>query len=110
MLHRFKTVISDIHVYPDNTRQVLETTRGLFFSQGVLLALVEAGMPREEAYAVVQDCAMKAWQENRDFRELVRAREKVRETLSEAQLESCFSYEHHIRHVDTIFERLGIGG
>jgi len=108
MLHKFIDVVQGLHVYPENMERVLETTRGLVFSQRVLLALVDSGLSREEAYGIVQAQAMAAWQHRADFRDLIRADERVREAMGEDKLEECFSYEPHLRHVDKIFERLGL--
>ena len=86
----------------------MELTRGLLFSQRVLLALVEAGMSREDAYKVVQSNSMRTWDEDRDFRELVRDDPDVAGRLTESELDGIFDYQYYVRHVDEIFERVGL--
>lgn len=115
MLHVFHRVLQGMHVYPDNMRRNLERTGGLIFSQRVLLALVDKGMSREQAYRIVQEEAMAAWGEDGraggqevPFAQRVRARREVRERLSDAEIDACFDPAYHVRHVDMIFRRLGL--
>ena len=89
-------------------RHNLELTRGLIFSQRVLLALINKGVSREEAYKMVQDNAMRAWQEKTDFLSLLRADQQMLAHLSESELESLFDYDYYLKYVDSIFERLGL--
>ncbi len=106
MLNRWSRVIRNLVVYPEKMLANLDSTRGLFFSQLVLLSLVEAGVTREEAYAKVQPLAMAASKENKDFRELVKADGWFKEKLGERALAEIFDLEYHLRHVDLIFERV----
>ncbi len=108
MLNKFIQVIEGLHVYPENMDQVLNTTEGLIFSQSVLLKLVEKGLSREKAYGVVQEKAMQAWQDGLDFRQLIEDAPLVDETLTRQELEECFDYDYHLRHVDLIYDRLGL--
>ena len=87
-------------------RRNLDLGRGLFFSQRLLLALVDAGLSRDDAYRLVQSHAMRAWEEEVDFPELVRADTEITQRLDAATLESVFDLDHYARHVDTVFERL----
>jgi len=103
MLDRFAWIVEGLVVHPDRMRRNLDATRGLVFSHRLLLALVEAGMARDEAYRAVQAHAMEAWEEERDFRGLVAADAAI---ASRVQLESVFDLEATVRHVDTAFERL----
>ena len=73
MLDRFAWIVDGLVVYPERMRRNLEASHGLFFSHRLLLALVESGLERDDAYRLVQRNAMRAWDEERDFRELVRA-------------------------------------
>jgi len=91
--------------FPERMRANLESTRGLLFSQRVLLALVEAGMSRMDAYDLVQRNAAAAWDEGKDFRDEVRAEARVRELLTPESLDGLFDYGYYLRHVDEIFER-----
>ena len=103
MLDRFAWLIEGLVVFPERMRTNLESGHFLFFSQRVLLALVESGLSREEAYRHVQRHAMRAWQEQHDFRELVRG---DRELAARIDLDEVFSLAPCTRHVDTVFERL----
>jgi adenylosuccinate lyase len=111
MLHRFAGLMDGLRVYPARMRENLEATRGLVFSQPVLLALIESGMERQQAYVVVQRNAMKVWDEGKDFKTLLAADPEVQARLSARQLDEAFDLEHALRHVDAVFERvLGKGG
>jgi adenylosuccinate lyase len=106
MLDRFAWIVDGLVVYPERMRRNLDASHGLFFSHRLLLALVEAGLPRDEAYRIVQAGAMRAWDEERDFRELVLADPEVTSRLDRAALDEVFDLAATVRHVDTVFERL----
>lgn len=108
MLVRFTMVMDDLEVYPERMMQNLHMTGGLIFSQKVLLALVAAGMSRENAYEVVQDCAMRSWRESESFAALIRDDERATAYLSPEKLQECFALGSHLQHVDQVFERLGL--
>ena len=108
MLNKFTDVVENMLVYPDRMRQNLEMTGGLVFSQKVLLALVDSGMKREDAYATVQELAMKGWGGEGTFRDLVAGDPRVLCHLSGEQVESCFDPSHDTRYTDLIFQRLGL--
>ncbi|OUM88047.1 MAG: adenylosuccinate lyase [Bacillus thermozeamaize] len=108
MLHRFTNLIRELTVFPENMRRNMERTFGLIYSQRVMLALIEKGLSREEAYDLVQPRAMQAWEEQRPFREILEADPRIAGLLSREELDDCFDYRHHLRHVDTIFQRLGL--
>lgn len=101
-------IIKGLRVNAKNMKRNLELTRGLAFSQRVLTSLIEAGMGRNEAYKIVQRNAMKAWEEELDFRQLLREDPEVSNTLSSDELESLFDYQFYIRHVDDVFKRLDL--
>jgi adenylosuccinate lyase len=103
MLDRFHWIVDGLVVYPERMRRNLEASHGLFFSHRLLLALVESGLPRDEAYRAVQAHAMRAWEEETDFTELVRA---DRELAGRVDLDSVFDLDATVRHVDTVFDRL----
>jgi len=103
MLDRFAWLIEGLVVRPERMRRNLESSHGLFFSQRLLLALVESGLPRDDAYRLVQRHALRAWDEEQDFRELVRA---DRELAGRVDLDTVFDLATYTRHVDTVFERL----
>src|SRR4051794_6912749 len=106
MLDRFVWIVDGLVVYPDRMRRNLNASHNLFFSHRLLLALVEAGLPRDEAYRLVQDHAMQAWDEERDFIELVRADDRIAQHLDRQALGEVFDLAATVRHVDTVFERL----
>lgn len=108
MLNRFGNIIKNLTVFPENMKRNMTRTYGLIYSQRVLLSLINKGMVREEAYDLVQPKAMEAWEKGVQFRELVEAEERITSMLSPEEIDECFNYEHHLKHVDTIFERLGL--
>jgi adenylosuccinate lyase len=103
MLDRFAWLVEGLVVRPERMRRNLESSHGLFFSQRLLLALVESGLTRDESYRLVQRHALRAWDEEQDFRELVRA---DRELAGRVDLDAVFDLSAYTRHVDTVFERL----
>ncbi|WP_413376190.1 adenylosuccinate lyase [Alkalihalobacillus sp. 1P02AB] len=108
MLNRFGNIVKNLTVFPENMKRNMTRTYGLIYSQRVLLSLIDKGLVREEAYDLVQPKAMEAWEKGIQFRELVEAEERITSVLSPEEIEECFNYEHHLKHVDTIFTRLGI--
>ncbi|MEW6554367.1 MAG: adenylosuccinate lyase [Actinomycetota bacterium] len=106
MLVKFQGIVRDLQVYPDNMRRNLELTRGLVFSEGVLLALVDQGLTREDAYTLVQRNAMRAWSAGEDFRALLAADDEVAARLGPQELDACFDLDHHLKNVAVVFERL----
>jgi len=108
ILSIFTNVMRGLRVYPQRMRENVELTKGLVFSQRVLLALIDKGLSRQKAYDLVQRNAMKAWKERTDFLQLLEADSEVVASLSAAELESLFDYQYYLKHVDHIFERLGL--
>jgi adenylosuccinate lyase len=105
-LARLTGIIKDLVVYPERMRQNLDRLGGLIHSQRVLLALTEAGVPREEAYRIVQRDAMKVWEDGADFLEALLADKDVTKVLSPEQIRAQFDLAYHTKHVDTIFARV----
>ena len=105
-LTRLAGIIKNLVVYPERMRANLDQLGGLIHSQRVLLALTAAGIPREEAYRVVQRNAMKVWNAGGNFLAALLADKDVRKALSEDQLRAQFDLGYHIKHVDTIFKRV----
>ena len=99
-------MIEGLRVYPERMRENLELTGGLQEAQRVLLALVEKGVARQEAYVFVQRNAMRVWEEKVDFRTALKGDRDVVNVLSAAEVDACFALEHHLKHVDTIFRRV----
>lgn len=106
MLDIFTGVIKGLLVYPDRMRHNLEITQGLVFSQRVLLALIEKGLSRQKAYAMVQRNAMRAWRERVPFINLLSGDSEVSIYLSAEELKNILDYNYFLRHVDKVFERL----
>jgi adenylosuccinate lyase len=106
-LHRLNYVLKNLQVYPERMQKNLNLLRGLIFSQQVLLALVERGMTREEAYRVVQEKAMKVWQdETLNFKDLLLQDERITSLLPPSELDALFDVKKYLQHVDYIFERV----
>jgi adenylosuccinate lyase len=105
MLDRAASLVDGLVVYPERMRQNLDRAAELYFSEAVLLALVEAGVGRQEAYVVVQRNAMRAWHGEGRFRDLLSRDSEVGSRLSEKKLDALFDLEHALAHVPTILER-----
>src|ERR1043165_7877347 len=101
-------LIDGLVVYPERMLENLNATKGLIFSGQLLLALTNKGLSRETAYEYVQRNAMRVWDENRDFRELVKADEDIKSQLSPAEIERIFSLDLYLRNIDAIYRRLGL--
>ncbi len=106
MLDRFAWLVEGLVVRPERMRRNLESSHGVFFSQRVLLALVRAGLARDDAYRLVQRHALRASEEEHSFEELVRADQEIAGRLDEATFARAFDLTDYTRHVDAVFERL----
>ncbi len=109
MLHEITDLIKTLLVYPENMKRNMNLYGGVIFSQRVLLALVEKGLQREQAYQIVQSCAHQAWNTpGGDFRALISGHPQVSNSLSAADLDACFDPWRALSHLDTIYQRLSI--
>ena len=108
MLNRFGNILRNLTVFPENMKKNIWLTNGVIFSQRFMLKLVEKGWPREKAYDTVQPQAIRAWEENLSFRELMEAVPEVTEALTPEEIEDCFDPMYHVRNVNEIFRRVGI--
>ena len=108
ILDLFRYVADGMRVYPQRMWHNLEITRGLVFSQRVLLALVEKGLSRDTAYQIVKDNSMRCWEEELDFRQLIKSSPEVSEHISSEELEGLFDYAYYLRYTDESFERAGL--
>ncbi len=108
MLHKFIEVIEGLIVYPNNMLANLVRTRGLIFSQRVLLELMNKGLPRQKAYDIVQRCAMKTWKESSDFKENLLRDKEVRRCLNKRDLDKIFDLDYYLRNVNKIFRKVGL--
>ena len=108
ILNLFTSVLKNLQVHTENMQQNLELTQGLVFSQRVLIALIDKGLTRQKAYALVQQNAMKAWRQKTSFLSLLKSDTEITARLSNAELKAIFDYNFFLKHVDTIFKRLGL--
>lgn len=104
MLERLRGVVEGLRVYPENMEKNIWLTRGLVFSQNVLLGLVRKGVSRERAYELVQRNAMRCWEEGADFRETLGGDADVAALLSPGEIDSCFGLEECLANVEHVFE------
>jgi adenylosuccinate lyase len=109
MLSIFASIVKGLKVYPQNMQRNIELTRGVIFSQRVLLALIDKGLSRQEAYEIVQEKAMKAWQKGVSFHGLLKADKRITARLTKLELSSLFDYNYYLKYVDEIFKRLQLG-
>jgi len=109
MLNRFKNILINLDVYPENMLANTKLYGGVIYSQRVLLALTNKGLSREEAYSIVQDNAHKAWNKaDGDFMKNLFSDNRVKKHLSEAEIKECFDPAYYLRNIDKIYERLGV--
>ena len=108
MLTRFKGILENLVVYPENMLANIYKTKGVIFAQRVMNALIGKGLSREQAYDTVQPVAMKAWTENLDYRTLLGENETVTSLLTPEELDGCFTLDYYFKNVDYIFGRVGI--
>ncbi len=107
MLDLLTRIVSGMRVFPENMMRNLELTKGIVFSERVMLALVESGMDRTQAYELVQRHALAAWDRGEDFRDALRSEPEVASALGSGGLDGLFDYGYYLRHVKTVFDRLG---
>jgi adenylosuccinate lyase len=105
-LNRLAGVIEKLVIYPENMKKNLDRLGGLHNSQRILLALTQAGVSREDAYAMVQRNAMKTWEEGKDFLAELKSDTEVTSKVAAKDLEAMFDLGYHFKHVDTIFDRV----
>lgn len=108
MLCRFKGILENLVVYPENMMENIYRTKGVIFAQRVMNALIGKGLSRESAYDMVQPMAMSAWKEGLDFRSLLEKDTKIPSLLSPSEISSCFSMDYYFKNVDYIFQKVGI--
>jgi adenylosuccinate lyase len=106
MLHRLARIVRGLVVHPDKMMKNLEMMKGLIFSQQILIKLAEKGLERQSAYVLVQNNAMRVWEEGVGLKDLVLNDKKISEYLTQEDIEEIFNLEYHLKFVDTIFERV----
>jgi adenylosuccinate lyase len=106
MLDRVHYLLDGLQVYPQNMEKNIWLTRGLVFSQKVLLKLIDKGFSREDAYKIVQDNAMETWKGTDDFKDLLLKDESIKNSLTPQEIEECFDVKADLKNIDAIFERV----
>jgi adenylosuccinate lyase len=106
LMNRLRSLIDGLEVFPDRMRENLNSSHGLVFSQPVLLALVSAGLTRDDAYRVVQRNAMQAWDERTSFRELLEADHEIQSLKRPVDFDAAFSLESSLVNIDRTFQAL----
>lgn len=108
MLNRFMNIVKNLTVFPENMKRNMQSTFGVPFSGRVMTKLIDKGFAREKAYDTVQPRAMQAWEEQRSFRDIVECTPEITAVLTLDEIAECFDPSWHLKHVDTIFTRLGL--
>jgi adenylosuccinate lyase len=108
MLVKLREVVEGLQVYPERMEQNLALTKGLYFSQSILLALTRAGVERKTAYEAVQRAAMKTWKGEGTFVENAKREPEITSRLSDSEIERLCSLDVHFQHVDATFRSLGL--
>lgn len=106
MLQKFTNLIINLNVYPEHMKENLEKTKGLIFSQKIMLELTKKGLSREEAYRIVQGISTQVWQGKADFKGLLLEDVEVRRHLTKLEIEECFNYQNYLGNIDIIFSRV----
>ena len=106
MLQKIINLIANLNVYPVHMKENLEKTRGLIFSQKIMLELTKKGLSREEAYRIVQRISMQVWNGQDNFKELLLKDKEVVQYLTKSEIEECFNYETYLKNIDLIFTRV----
>ena len=106
MMNRLKGIVDGLVVHPENMARNMEITRGLVFSQQVLMKLAEKGIERQKAYVMVQRNALRVWEGKDSFKELILKDQEIMQYLYKSEVEEIFDIRYHLKHVDEIFERV----
>ena len=106
MLNKFTKIIKDLIVYPENMKQNLAKTRGLIFSQRILLELIKKGLSRKDAYSLVQKNAFQIWEKKGEFKDYLRQDKNISKYLSGQEIKDCFDLKYYLRNVDEIYQKL----
>jgi adenylosuccinate lyase len=106
MLHRLEKILDGLHVYPKKMRENMARSYGLYNSQRVMLALIDKGLSRDDAYDIVQKKAMVSWRKATDFKKLLLKDKTIRKYLSSKEIEHVFDLSYYLKHIDYIFKRV----
>ena len=105
-LVRLATLLDNMVLYPDNMKRNLESSKGLVFSQRVLLELVKHGLTREKAYEIIQSKALQVWNNNSNFLDELKNDPQIAQYIDNKSLESLFNFNYYTKHVDKIFDKV----
>jgi len=108
LVHRMIFILQNLHVYPENMLENIEKTGGLFYSQSLLLLLIEKGFSREESYKIVQDMAMRVWKREGNLKELTLKSPEVTGKVSNDEVDSLFDINRYYKNIDAIYKKAGI--
>jgi adenylosuccinate lyase len=108
MLAKLTELVEGLQVYPERMQQNLEASKGLYFSQSILLALTRAGAERKNAYEAVQRAAMRTWKGDQPFADNAKQEPEIKERLSESEIDALCSLDVHLKHVDATFRAVGL--
>lgn len=108
MLNKTSSLVADLVVNSHNMLRNIEATKGLVYSQHIMLELIKKGATRLEAYDIIQASALEAASSDRPFKDLLKKEPRMSEYMDEEEIERCFSLEYHTRHIDDIFRDIGI--
>jgi len=108
LLNRMVFIISNLIVYPENMKANIEKTGGLFYSQSLLLKLVEKGLTRERAYEIVQDASMRVWKNEGSLRQLIESDAEAAPKLSKDELDSIFNLDRYMINIDAVYKKAGL--
>jgi len=108
MLNKMIYLMENLYVYPENMMKNINLTKGLIFSQEVLLALVKKGVTREESYQIVQRNAMKSWEEKSDFKELLYLDKEIQKNLTKKEIDSLFDLKKILININKVYKRIGL--
>ena len=100
--------MENLYVYPENMMKNINLTKGLIFSQEILLALVKSGITRENAYEIVQKNAMKVWKDKKDFKELLKQDKQIKDKLSDNEIDNLFNLDKILININKIYKRIGM--
>jgi len=108
LVHRMIFILQNLHVYPENMLENIEKTGGLFYSQSLLLLLIEKGFTREESYKIVQDMAMRVWKREGNLKELTSKSPELGGKVTSAELDALFDMNRYYKNIDAIYKKAGI--
>jgi adenylosuccinate lyase len=108
LIHRMIFILKNLLVYPENMLQNIERTGGLFYSQSLLLLLIDKGLSREESYKIVQDMTMRVWNREGSLKELALKSPDVMSKVNAEELDNLFNIDRYFKNIDTVYEKAGI--